>query len=104
MSIEGIRKGYLSVKNGIFKGKRLDLGAEPTLIKLCCVLPPSFILGLINFFCFKLTIMHEHAPKCYLLNKQLSAIKKVTIGLAFVYGAEAKKNERLYTLTGVLYA
>ena len=36
MSIEGMqKKGNVYVKNGILKGKGLDLGAEPPRIKLC---------------------------------------------------------------------
>ena len=34
-SMKGIWKGYLSFKNGIYKGKGLELGAEPHPIKLC---------------------------------------------------------------------
>ena len=40
LSIESIRKGYLFVKNGILKGKGLDLGAEPPRINICWVPPP----------------------------------------------------------------
>ena len=35
--IKVIRKGYLICQNGIQKGERLDLGAEPPHIKLCRV-------------------------------------------------------------------
>ena len=48
LSIESIRKGYLFVKNGILKGKGLDLGAEPPRINICWVPPPptiQFICG-----------------------------------------------------------
>ena len=37
LSVEGIRKGYLFCKNGMLKGKRLDLRVEPPRIKLCRV-------------------------------------------------------------------
>ena len=44
LSIKGIRIGTFSVKNGCIeynkKGKRLDLGAEPPLIKLSWISPP----------------------------------------------------------------
>ena len=41
-AIKGIHKsnGYLFCQNGIQKGKRLDLGAEPPCINLCSVPPP----------------------------------------------------------------
>ena len=37
LSIEGIQKGYraFSAKNGIWKGKGMDLGAELPRTKLC---------------------------------------------------------------------
>ena len=39
LSIEGIRRGIFYVKNGISKGKGLDLGAEPPRIRICWVPP-----------------------------------------------------------------
>ena len=48
------------MKNGILKGKGLDLGSEPPLIKICWVLPPRNacfypkILPLANCGCNKL--------------------------------------------------
>ena len=50
LSIEGIRKDYFSVKNGIWKGKGLDLGAEPPHLKLCWVPPPSLYYEKENFY------------------------------------------------------
>ena len=32
-------KGTFAVKNGIYKGKGLDCGAEPPGLKLCCAYP-----------------------------------------------------------------
>ena len=34
-SIDGMLKGYFVPKNGISKGKGVDLGAEPPHIKIC---------------------------------------------------------------------
>ena len=88
LSKEGIQKRYLPVKTGIFKGKRLDRGAEPTLIKLCCVLPPSFILGLIIYIFFpsnSLSCMNMPQNAIYLTGfyKQLKCNKKSYDRLCF---------------------
>ena len=48
-SIKGIRKRYLFCRNGIQRGKGLDFGAEPPRIKLCRVLPPTYIGDSIAF-------------------------------------------------------
>ena len=45
-SIKGIyERGTFSVKNGIQKGKGLDLGAVPPLIKNCCGRPSGGCLS-----------------------------------------------------------
>ena len=43
--MEGIQKGYLSVKNGIQKGEESDLGAEPPRIKFYLVPTRGGIVG-----------------------------------------------------------
>ena len=57
--IQGIRKGYLfRKKNGIWKGKGLDLRVEPLRINICWVPPRSSVAYFFHNFvtCYKMTL------------------------------------------------
>ena len=91
LSIEGIQKGYLFVKNGIWKGKGLDLGAEPPCINICWVPPPPPLLLLpepvgqqICFICLRTIWVSDKRQWTYLRSLMHSCVVAIALFIIWV--------------------